>query len=480
MRREHPLRILRYSIRNIWLLLFPLIRSIPHLQFTPDAFLRWLHGAWFDLCILLCILLIGWLRWRFRLYSVDSDGIRIREGILLRSETYLPISAISVLTIRTPLWCRVFRAVYVYTDTTASPHRGIRLLLLREDAENFRRMQQHDERRELYVRTWRIVLFSAIFASSLSGAVYAAAFWFQGGRLSREILAELRLPEQIGFISEEAARNLSGVPPIGVMLAIIVLSMWLLSLTANLLRYGKFVMAEDAEQIHVDCGILTKRSVCIRRQEVNCIDIRQNLLTRLCGIHSVGVGCSGYGTHGIIPVCLPLLTKSELRTTLPMLAKESELPENQLKSPLSAWWGFVWMPVVTLAAVLLTAYILEERFPAAAELVGFLRIMFLLPILWKLCIRIAALLTDGIAIADGRICLRCCKGVIFHTILADTGRIVEVKILRYPWQRWFGKCNVMLRFRGNGRQRFWLRNLAYADVQKMSDILLTGDSFLNR
>ncbi len=468
MRREHPVRILRYSIRNIWLLLFPLIRSIRHLQFTPDAFLRWVRGAWFDLFILLCILLIGWLRWRFRLYSVDSDGIRIREGIFLRSETCLPVSAISALTMRTPLWCRAFRAVYIHADTTASPRRGIRLLLRREDAESFRQMQQHGEKKPLHVRTWRILLFSAIFSSSLSGAVYAAAFWFQGGRLSREIFAELRLPEQIGMIAEEAARKLSGVPPIGVTLAIIVLSMWMLSLIANLLRYGKFVMTADTESIHVQSGILTKRSVRIRRQEVNCIDIRQNLVTRLCGIYSVGVSCTGYGGHGIIPVCLPILTKEELRTTLPMLAEESEFPENQLKAPLSAWWGFVWMPVVTLAAVLSGAYVLGEWFPAAAELMGFLRLMFLLPVLWKLCIRIAALLTDGIAIADGRICLRCCRGVIFHTILADTDRITEVKIFRYPWQRWFGKCNAMFRFRGNGGRRFLLRNV---DDRKLRDLL---------
>ncbi len=469
MHREHPVRILRYSIRNIWLLLFPLIRSIRHLQFTPDTFLQWMHGAWFDLLILLCILLIGWMRWRFRLYSVDSGGIRMREGIFLRSETHLPISAVSALTMRTPLWCRAFHAVYVHADTTASSHRGIRLLLRCEDAESFRQMQKHhDKRTSLYVRTWRILLFSAIFASSLSGAVYAAAFWFQGGRLSRDILAELRLPEQIGMISEEAARNISGVPPIGVTLAIIVLSMWMLSLIANLLRYGKFVMTADAGQIYVHSGILTKRSVCIRRQEVNFIGIRQNLVTRLCGIYSVGVSCTGYGTHGIIPVCLPILTKSELHSTLPVLAPESKLPKNQLKAPLSAWWGFVWMPVLTLASMLPAAYFFRKLFPAAAGLIGFLRMMFLLPILWKLCIRIAALLTDGIAIADGRICLRCCRGMIFHTILTDTERIVEVKILRYPWQRWFGKCNVMFRFRGNGGRRFWLRNL---DDRKLRDLL---------
>lgn len=468
MRREHPLRMLRYSIRNIWLLLFPLVRSIRHLQFAPDAFLRWLHGAWFDLCILLCILLIGWLRWRFRLYSVDSNGICIQEGIFLKSQTQLPISAISALTIRTPLWCRVFRAVYVHADTTASPHRGMWLLLWREDAEDFRQMQHQGERMKLHVRTWRILLFSAIFSSSLSGAFYAAAFWFQGGRLSREILAELRLPEQIGMISEETARNLSGVPPIGVTIAIIVLSMWLLSLAANLLQYGKFVMAEDAGQIHVDCGILTKRSIHIVRQEVNFIDIRQNLVTRLCGIHSVGVSCAGYGGRGLIPVCLPILTKNELQTTLPLLAGKSELPQNQLKVPLSAWWGFVWMPVITLAAELLAAYLLQKMYPAAAELIGFLRIMFLLPILWKLCIRIAALLTDGIAIADGRICLRCCKGMLFHTILADTERIVMLRRFQYPWQRWFGKCNVVFVFRGHTGKRFFLRNL---DAKGVTELL---------
>ena len=62
MYREHPIKILRYCIRNLWLLIFPLLRSSVLFPFSPEALLRWLHGAWFDILIFLTILGIAVLR----------------------------------------------------------------------------------------------------------------------------------------------------------------------------------------------------------------------------------------------------------------------------------------------------------------------------------------------------------------------------------------------------------------------------------
>jgi hypothetical protein len=39
---------------------------------------------------------------------------------------------------------------------------------------------------------WRVLLFSMIFSSGLSGAVYLALFWFQSGRIARDILEQLQ------------------------------------------------------------------------------------------------------------------------------------------------------------------------------------------------------------------------------------------------------------------------------------------------
>lgn len=60
--REHPINILKYAGKNIWLLVFPLLRGIRSIQLDVYAFYHWLQGAWFDLLVVLVILGIGYLR----------------------------------------------------------------------------------------------------------------------------------------------------------------------------------------------------------------------------------------------------------------------------------------------------------------------------------------------------------------------------------------------------------------------------------
>ena len=46
MYHEHPLRILKYSVKNIWLLVFPFIRGIMTYHFSKDFLYTWIKGAW--------------------------------------------------------------------------------------------------------------------------------------------------------------------------------------------------------------------------------------------------------------------------------------------------------------------------------------------------------------------------------------------------------------------------------------------------
>lgn len=475
MHREHPLRIVRYSIKNIWLLTFPILRSIFTLHASPAMLAGWLRGAWFDILILLLILGFGWLRWHCLQFSVCRNVVCVQEGLLFRRIRCFPIEHFSVLTLEYPLWLKPFGGMYVCADTNAGSSRShdLRLLIRKQDAELFRSRMPHlrhevrcGERTQ--VHPLRIILFSLVFSSSLSGAVYLAAFWFQGGRIARDLIAEFALVQRLDAASREAASRLSGIPPAAVSIGIFILSMWLLSFVNNLLRYGKFTMQTDHQLLFVRSGILTRRSFWLKTDMINFLDIRQNLLMKMSRVFSLAVNCAGYGTQrGTIPVCLPILTQQEMHTLLPLLFKDASPRPKLLKAQLSAWWGFVWAPLTGLAAVLPADFLLRKIFPQIGDLIGFLWVMLLIPIGWKLLIQIAALLTNGFSVENHRICVQYCRGFVFHTILADTSRIVKINITQFPWQRWFGKCNLIFYFRTEQGRRCVLKNLELQKVQEL-------------
>ena len=58
MYREHPVNIIKYAGKNIWLLIFPLLRGIHSIRLDVRAFYYWLQGAWFDLLVVLVILAV--------------------------------------------------------------------------------------------------------------------------------------------------------------------------------------------------------------------------------------------------------------------------------------------------------------------------------------------------------------------------------------------------------------------------------------
>ena len=86
--REHPIKILRYSAKNLWLLIFPLLRSLRFYPFSLQKLIDWGAGAWFDLLVALLILGIGTLRWHACTYYFDEVSIRSQfSPVSRRSQT---------------------------------------------------------------------------------------------------------------------------------------------------------------------------------------------------------------------------------------------------------------------------------------------------------------------------------------------------------------------------------------------------------
>ena len=94
MRREHPLRILRYSMKNLWLLIFPIVRGAYHFASREDIE-EWLRGTWFELLILLAIFGYGFLNWYFRQFGIVKEQLYVRDGILMKRQRFLPIRNLS-------------------------------------------------------------------------------------------------------------------------------------------------------------------------------------------------------------------------------------------------------------------------------------------------------------------------------------------------------------------------------------------------
>ena len=75
IRHQHPVKILKYSSKNLWLLLLPLARGLYATQLDVNKMYEWLKGSWFDILVVIFILATGYVRWYFSNFSIDKNGI---------------------------------------------------------------------------------------------------------------------------------------------------------------------------------------------------------------------------------------------------------------------------------------------------------------------------------------------------------------------------------------------------------------------
>ena len=264
--REHPIKILRYSAKNLWLLIFPLLRSLRFYPFSLQKLIDWGAGAWFDLLVALLILGIGTLRWHACTYYFDEVSIRSQSGILLRRGTEIPLERIASTVEEHPFYLRPLRAACLQISTAAGavPEADMHLTLYLRDLHRLRQhipVLQNGSTGAVAYHTpaWRMLLFSALFSSSFSGAIYIATICFQGGRITSDLVKQFQAQQILEDATDRASTAFHGVPRIAITIGIVILALWLISFGRNLLRYGRFRIRIGSEYVSVHSGILTRR-----------------------------------------------------------------------------------------------------------------------------------------------------------------------------------------------------------------------------
>lgn len=481
MYHEHPLKILRNAIKNIWLLIFPILRGIRSLTIDFHSFYTWIRGAWFDILILAVILGYGYFRWLFTWYRLDKNHIRVASGIFIKRENSIPYKNISTVTAEHSFYLRPFKAARLKIDTCAGNFGTVDLSLLVK-AKDLKILQKRLPEMELKNRKifefkpkwYTIVFFSFVFSSSLSGAVYLSAFIFQSGRIIRDIM-EQELTDMYK-IANEISENVSAkasmeIPPIALILGVIVVGTWIFSFISNIFRYSGFVMKKDTHILRVISGFITKRVYHIIPDKINYVDIRQSLLMKIFNISSVNISCSGYGRSKYeLPVLLPILTKSQTNKALDLLGFEQYLTDIKTRPERLSLWSYISVPTFFVCTIPIAAYIISKNFSMISQIVLFIAIMAEIPFIWLIIVKIVAHFTTGITVKENFCCIRYSRFYAFHTILVDKSKLVKIQVFQDVIDEKIGRCRLDFYFNSEVKKVNKVKGLKLKDAKKIIEM----------
>lgn len=474
---EHPLKILKYSAKNIWLLIFPLLRGIYTYHFDKNWFYSWVKGAWFDIAVLGAIIIFGFVRWFFsRIYFTDEELVH-RDGVFLRIHTYIPFRNISSVTVERPVYMVPLRAMRFRCDTRAGIFKTVDLKLLVSDKTR-RHIMEHmmnvDEKQKIegipQPTVWSILLFSIFFSSGFSGTIYLATFFFKGGDIAYNIINR-----SLNIITHETAKITEKlvlkIPTAAIFIGVFFIASWFVSFIVNLFRYGRFTIECDKNCMKVKYGILDRKEYRIKNSHINYTDLRQNLIMKLFGAVAVNISCAGYGSSkNRLPVLLPVKSEKRLGKNLQVIGIYSGI-NNDYSAQAAGIGSYLLIPLLVAALIIPSHDWVARLFPRFAELSFFVAVMLEIPAVWFIIVKFVALFTSGVALYDDKIMIRCSSWMRFHKVVSERNKIVKMELEQNLLQALSGRCAMSIWFEGEEHKRFKIKAMKAADVRRIADIL---------
>ncbi len=478
MYHEHPLRILRYSVKNIWLLIFPLIRGINAFRLDRERLYNWIIGAWMDIIVIGLIILFGLVRWYYSRIDVTSSGIIHNNGIIIKLRTLISYSSISSVTVEQPFYLVPFNAIRIRCDTSAGNYKAADMKLMvsrriyREIIKNVPEISEKNKIKEIpEPNAMSIFLFALFFSSGLSGTLYISAIFFKGGELARDIITTSfnRITKETIKISD---RLLLSIPDAAVTLGVFFIIMRTLSIVVNLFKYSRFFINCDEKCLKISYGILNRREYRLTASHINYTDLRQNLIMKLLGAAAVNISCAGYGTrrNNNMPVLLPVKKEKDISSELEKIGVFTGI-KNDFRTKLNGIWQYTWQPVIISTALFPLFILISRYYPDFYDFLLFITIMLEIGAIWHIPVKLAAFFTSGISVYDDKIMLRYCKWTAFHCVIAERKKIVKIQLEQTIFQKIRKRSNVTIWFEGEHNTKHKIKAMDINEMLKFTALL---------
>lgn len=440
--RQHPIKIIGYTSKTLWLLLIPLVKYLVALKFDIHS---WIMSNWVDILVIAVIIAFAILRWVFIFFEIDEKSMTSHTGYFGLAATRLAFSSVTTVSVHQSSLQRLFGASTLYIDTDANSvsKTDIVLVLPKKRAEHILRLITDESAQGVKYtvesKKRSQLAFSLFFSSTLSGVVIFAGLLFEASRIVDRKIEVMLLNTAAGEISKYTKK----IPFIIVILALVIIGGWLLSFVANLMRYWHFSVTRHGGRLTVKSGIWTLRHDVMDRERICYYDITRSLMMKVFRICTINVYCTGYGKRrSEIPTIAPITTDKEVDKTLSVLMPRFKRPKTTLTTGKREIWRFICIPVVIFLFVPIlrqTAILIFPRWVSEINIVSFI---FSVPCIWMIIVKLFAAFSTGIGFNDSCCVLDYCSFYKFHRVVVKRDKITRVAILQTWAQEKAGYCSV--------------------------------------
>lgn len=472
--RQHPIKIINYTSKNLWLLLIPLTK---YLIATKFDFQNWIKTNWLDILAIIGIFAIAIFRWIFVYFEVEDDGIVAHTGLFGILTTKVYYNEITTFSCCQSVFQRFFKACTMYIETNARvvSDTDLKLVLSRKNADYiFERVTvqcKEKPRRTVKAKKKHLLVFSVLFSSTLSGVIIFASFMFElyqlvGKELEQELIE--RVNGEINKVNTTLFKFTSQIPKIIQIIIFVALGSWLVSFFANLMRHWRFTATRCGSQIIIESGVIGKRKHVINCDKINFLDYEKSLLMKIFKTSSVTVCCTGYGANNReISALIPITTTKEVRKSLKILVPDVPHSAIEIVTKASDIPRFLFLPVILSFIPPVVGHVAKFLIADWHAEINMITMIALIPFAWKMIVAVAASFNTSIGFRDGYCTLRYCRFYRFHKIIMPKENISKSVVMQSWFQKVSRRCNLLVYTNSQNTRVHIVKNLPLKETREL-------------
>lgn len=463
-RRQHPIAILRYSFRYLFLLSVPLLRGLRYIK-TPSGLYNWARGTWIDLVAILLLLVLPLLLWRERTYCLTDEGFILHRGLFLRRETFIPRRHISTLSVERPFFLRPLRAARIAIDTDAGDRfrADFTITVSEQHAREIlaERQRSNAPIQHRYRAHWaHIIVLSLLVSNSLSGVLILITAFYQSGRLLGEAYRE----QFVGNLTY-AADYIRIIPRTAALITLVLILGWGIAAARNLLRHLPFCVTRRPTLLAIRNGAFTRRDHLCTVSSVHYIDCRQTLLCKLLRLQIVFIHCIGYGKgRDSLSLLIPASPLSHAEEQTRRLLPEFRAQAVTIRPAPRSLLRYIAYPLLGILLLYPASHIAAALFPLWRDILLHLTHIAYIPLAWASAVKILDRCTAGIGYGDGFVTLRYSRRLTLHTVTVSRNDIVSCRFRQSLFQRRRHTGDLIILTYSEDPRRHRVRNIREADV----------------
>lgn len=450
-RRQHPIKIIGYTSKTLWLLLIPIVKNIITLEFDIQG---WIRTHWLDGIIISFIVGFAVFRWMFVYYRIEEDGIEAHFGPfgIIRTKVYF--SEITTFSTNQGYLYRAVGACTMYIETNADsvPRTDMKLVLSDKSVKEIYEIVSARSNKQpsfsVAPRKRHLAVFSLLFSSPISGIILFMTFIYELYRLVGQEMEKQLFSTVNGKIVQIDSATLGlfrAVPGTIAMIGGVIAGGWLLSFITNMLSYWKFTSARRGRQFFIASGFIRRKRSILNRDRVNYFDVRRTLMMRLFHISSVHICCTGYGVRkSETSALIPITTDREMEASLKILEPSLVQAPPEIHTGKRDLGRFLTLPLIMCAVPIAAGTFMKYLIDRWHSEINILMVVMTLPLLWQVIIKLVAAFTTSVGMKHD-VCTLCyCRDSMYHTVSIPKKNVSKLRIKQNVFQRKSRTCTLYI------------------------------------